>query len=98
MVQLRQAETVNARNVAARKLISQFEYDDVVWDTVCSYAFFVPSRNLVFSRYNDMFPYEDNLDLRSRFQELIGSGTLEFTMWRECIWRRGFPATPCSRK
>ena len=83
--QLRQAETVNARNVAARKLISQFEYDDVVWDTVCSYAFFVQARNLVFSRYNDMFPYEDNLDLRSRFQELIGSGTLEFPglPWRE---------------
>lgn len=85
--QLRQAETVNARNVAARKLISQFEYDDVVWDTVCSYAFFVPSRNLVFSRYNDMFPYEDNLDLRSRFQELIGSGTLEFPglPWRSVL-------------
>ena len=54
--QLRQAETVNARNVAARKLISQFEYDDVVWDTVCSYAFLSQAAIWCFPAITICFP------------------------------------------
>lgn len=75
--ELRFAKTVNQRNVAARNLISQFEYDDVIWDTAYSFSFFIPQEELMFSRFNYTFPYADNLAMRAFFQEKIHSGTLE---------------------
>ena len=63
--ELRFAKTVNQRNVAARNLISQFEYDDVIWDTAYSFSFFIPQEELMFSRFNYTFPYADNLARRA---------------------------------
>lgn len=77
--QIRQATTVSQRNVAARELISQFDYDDMFWQTSVSFAFFVPSKNMVFSRFSGDFPYNENSALRTGFQRQIEEGTLQFS-------------------
>lgn len=77
MGEIRQASGVNQRNVAAREILEQFEYDSVIWGSNFSFACYMPSENLVFSKFNYSFPYEENLALRQWFSEQISRGLLE---------------------
>ena len=77
MGEIRQASGVNQRNVAAREILEQFEYDSVIWGSNFSFACYMPSENLVFSKFNYSFPYEENLVLRQWFSEQISRGLLE---------------------
>lgn len=77
MGEIRQASGVNQRNVAAREILEQFECDSVIWGSNFSFACYMPSENLVFSKFNYSFPYEENLVLRQWFSEQISRGLLE---------------------
>lgn len=76
MEAMRQATNVNDRNTAAREVLSQFEYDAIVWGTTFSFACFMPEEDFVFYRYNYDFPYEANVALKNMFERKISQGKL----------------------
>ena len=57
MDEIRQASGVNQRNNAAREVLSQFEYDSIIWGSNFSFACYMPEHDLVFSKFNYSFPY-----------------------------------------
>lgn len=76
MEAMRRATNVNDRNTAAREVLSQFEYDAIVWGTTFSFACFMPEEDFVFYRYNYDFPYEANVALKNMFERKISQGKL----------------------
>ena len=83
MDEIRQASGVNQRNNAAREVLSQFEYDSIIWGSNFSFACYMPEHDLVFSKFNYSFPYEENMALKQWFGEQISQGQLEsyFLSW-----------------
>ena len=79
MDEIRQASGVNQRNNAAREVLSQFEYDSIIWGSNFSFACYMPEHDLVFSKFNYSFPYEENMALKQWFCEQISQGQLEST-------------------
>ena len=77
MNEIRQASGVNQRNNAAREVLSQFEYDSIIWGSNFSFACYMPDQDLVFSKFNYSFPYEENMALKQWFSEQISQGQLE---------------------
>ena len=77
MNEIRQASGVNQRNNAAREVLAQFEYDSIIWGTTFTFACYVPDQDLVFSKFNYSFPYEENMALKQWFGEQISQGQLE---------------------
>ena len=77
MDEIRQASGVNQRNNAAREVLSQFEYDSIIWGSNFSFACYMPEHDLVFSKFNYSFPYEENMALKQWFCEQISQGQLE---------------------
>lgn len=77
MDEIRQASSVNQRNNAAREVLSQFEYDSIIWGSNFSFACYMPEHDLVFSKFNYSFPYEENMALKQWFSEQISQGQLE---------------------
>ncbi len=77
MNEIRQASGVNQRNNAAREVLSQFEYDSIIWGSNFSFACYMPEHDLVFSKFNYSFPYEENMALKQWFCEQISQGQLE---------------------
>ena len=77
MDEIRQASGVNQRNNAAREVLSQFEYDSIIWGSNFSFACYMPEHDLVFSKFNYSFPYEENMALKQWFSEQISQGQLE---------------------
>ena len=77
MDEIRQASGVNQRNNAAREVLSQFEYDSIIWGSNFSFACYMPEHDLVFSKFNYSFPYEENMALKQWFGEQISQGQLE---------------------
>ena len=77
MNEIRQASGVNQRNNAAREVLSQFEYDSIIWGSNFSFACYMPEHDLVFSKFNYSFPYEENMALKQWFSEQISQGQLE---------------------
>ena len=77
MNEIRQASGVNQRNNAAREVLSQFEYDSIIWGSNFSFACYMPDQDLVFSKFNYSFPYEENMALKQWFCEQISQGQLE---------------------
>ncbi|MCI8624493.1 MAG: histidine kinase [Provencibacterium sp.] len=85
--QIRQAQTVNAHNVAARALLSQFDYDATIWGINHSFALYVPDQKLTASRFNHAFPYADNLALRELFRAQAENGGVGTTglVWKGVV-------------
>lgn len=77
MDEIRQASGVNQRNNAAREVLSQFEYDSIIWGSNFSFACYMPEHDLIFSKFNYSFPYEENMALKQWFCEQISQGQLE---------------------
>ena len=77
MNEIRQASGVNQRNNAAREVLSQFEYDSIIWGSNFSFACYMPEHDLVFSKFNYSFPYEENMALKQWFCEQISQGQQE---------------------
>lgn len=77
MDEIRQASGVNQRNNAAREVLSQFEYDSIIWGSNFSFACYMPEHDLVFSKFNYSFPYEENMALKQWFSEQVSQGQLE---------------------
>ncbi len=88
MNEIRQASGVNQRNNAAREVLSQFEYDSIIWGSNFSFACYMPEHDLVFSKFNYSFPYEENMALKQWFCEQISQGQLESSLLDEYSPRR----------